>query len=108
MPKSQKPLVRSQHPPTQWKLRAADEAVLNKVHEKFPKNPPASILSGTVPVELGGELCVVCVPLLLCESLPAKRQRVLAQLLQQILPSEAKRANVKGIIVLRTQSESTE
>ncbi len=34
MPKSQLSLVRSQHPPTQWNLRAADEAVLNKVHQK--------------------------------------------------------------------------
>jgi hypothetical protein len=26
--------VRSQHPPTQWNLRAADETVLNNVHNK--------------------------------------------------------------------------
>jgi hypothetical protein len=25
-------LVRSQHPPTEWNLRAADETALNKVH----------------------------------------------------------------------------
>jgi len=32
---------RSQHPPTQWNLRAADETVLNKVIIKNPKiNPP--------------------------------------------------------------------
>ncbi len=37
MPKSQQSWVRSQHPPTQWNLGAADEAVLNTVHEK---NPP--------------------------------------------------------------------
>ncbi len=30
-------LVQSQHPPTQWNLRAADEAVLNKVIKKDEK-----------------------------------------------------------------------
>ena len=34
MPKSQQSWVRSQHPPTQWNLRAADKAVLNIVHRK--------------------------------------------------------------------------
>jgi hypothetical protein len=57
-----------------------------------------------IPVELGGELCVVCIPLLLCEGLPAKSQRVLAQLLQQILLSERRnKSNVEGIIIRRTQ-----
>jgi hypothetical protein len=36
--------VPSQHPPTQWNLGAADEAVLNTVHEKNPKNPPLNII----------------------------------------------------------------
>jgi hypothetical protein len=35
MPKSQQSWVLSQHPPTQWNLKgAADEAVLNNVHQK--------------------------------------------------------------------------
>ncbi len=38
MPKSQHSWVRSQHLPTQWNLRAADEAVLNNVHEKKKSN----------------------------------------------------------------------
>jgi hypothetical protein len=40
MPKSQQSRVRFQHPPTQWSLRAADEAVLNTVHEKKYKKKP--------------------------------------------------------------------
>jgi hypothetical protein len=40
MPKSQQSWVRSQHPPTQWNLRGARYAVLNKVHNlKNPKIP---------------------------------------------------------------------
>ncbi len=32
--------VRSQYPPTQWNMRGSiDEAVLNTVHKKIPKNP---------------------------------------------------------------------
>ncbi len=38
MPKSQQSWVRSQHPPTQWNLRAADEAVLNTVHRFIDLN----------------------------------------------------------------------
>jgi hypothetical protein len=34
MPKSQQSWVRSQHPPTQWDLRAADEAVWNIIKYK--------------------------------------------------------------------------
>jgi hypothetical protein len=30
------PWVRPQHPPTQWNLGAADEAVSNKVLKKYP------------------------------------------------------------------------
>jgi hypothetical protein len=37
MPKSQLSWVRSQHPPTQWKWGAADEAVLNNEHKKKKK-----------------------------------------------------------------------
>ncbi len=40
MPKSQQSWVRSQHPSTHW-TGAANEAVLNKVQIKNPKNPPA-------------------------------------------------------------------
>ncbi len=39
MPKSQQSWVLFQHPPTQWNVRAADEAVLNKIQKKI-KNPP--------------------------------------------------------------------
>jgi hypothetical protein len=38
MPKSQQSWIRSQHPPTQWNLRAADEAVLNTVHRFIDLN----------------------------------------------------------------------
>jgi hypothetical protein len=42
MPKSQQSWVRSQHPPRQWNLGAADEAVLNTVHRK--KNQKSNCL----------------------------------------------------------------
>ncbi len=32
-------MIRSQHPSAQWNLRAADEAVLNKVRKKTKKSP---------------------------------------------------------------------
>jgi hypothetical protein len=46
--------VRSQHPPTQWNLRGADEAVLNIVHkkEKKAKKSPFKELSTNPPAPL--------------------------------------------------------
>jgi hypothetical protein len=39
----QRSWVRSQHPPAQWNLRAADEAVLNIVGKKKKKIPQKNI-----------------------------------------------------------------
>jgi hypothetical protein len=40
---SQQSWVRSQHPPAQWNLGAADEAVLNIVHRKKSKKCPCLV-----------------------------------------------------------------
>jgi hypothetical protein len=40
MQKLQRSWVGSQHPPTHWYLWGGSEAVLNKEHKKYKKNPP--------------------------------------------------------------------
>jgi hypothetical protein len=40
MPNSQQSWVRFQHPPTQWNLRSANEAVLNNIKRKNQKKIP--------------------------------------------------------------------
>jgi hypothetical protein len=47
MPKPQQSWVWSQHPPTQFNLRAAGEAVLNTVHRKNIKKSPCFIFAAT-------------------------------------------------------------